>query len=112
MNEYDVTFRLAHSDKNARVDAEWLAETAEKLMDYYLDAGHDAVVSTNANTVEIELQLPAFGADSDHEAIRIASEMLATAGTAAGIKILMDRPTKRQKGQENAFSKLSTLVSA
>lgn len=112
MNEYGVTFRLAHSDDIAEVDTAWLVETAEKLMDYFLDSGHDVLVSTNANRAEIELELPAFGAESDHEAIRIASELLGTAGTAAGIEIFMERPSKRQKGIANALSKLSTLVSA
>lgn len=112
MTEYDIIFRLAPVDRSDHIDGTWLVDTAEQLMDYFLSAGHDALVSTNANKAEIDLELPAFNAESDYEAVRIASEMLATAGAAVGIEIYMDPPTKRQKGQENALSKLSTLVSA
>ena len=112
MNEYNIIFRLAHSDENAQAETEWLVATAEKLMDYFLDAGHDVIASANGNAAEIELELPAFMAESDHEAVRIASELLGSAGSAAGIEIFMERPSKSQRGVENALSKLSTLVSA
>lgn len=111
MTEYDIRFVMAHSATDAPVEPEWLDKIAEQLMDYFLDSGHDVIVSTNATKTEIELELPAFTAEVDHEAIRISTELLATAGETAGIKIFME-PTAPSKGLEHTLSKVSTMVSA
>lgn len=111
MNEYSIGFLLASSDGEI-VEFEWLSETAEKLMDHFLNSGHDALVSVNDNRLEITLELPAFPGETELEAFRVATEMLGTAGGAAGIKIFLDPQNPPKPSDGHALSKVSTTVSA
>jgi len=91
-HEFDIRIRL-RSDRPESVDIEWLEHAAESLMDYFLNSGHrDIVASTDGNTGIIELELSAFPGDSKYDALRVASEMLATAGHHAGIPLYMNPP--------------------
>lgn len=109
MNDYGICFRIVSADEAPTGDE--IEAVAEKLMDYFLNAGHDVVASTNGETFEIELDLPEFRAESEHEAVRIASEMLTSAGAFAGVEIRVDRQPQHRESR-NVYDKLSTLVSA
>ncbi len=70
---YDVEFVL----RTDRDDPVWLGETtADRIMDYVLDNGRDAIATTDSLRREVTIRLIDFCTNKDAETVRMVARML------------------------------------